>query len=789
MSTEQALYQASAKEVFDAGRTTTIHIQALGAHLLSEFAQAQRERTPTEERWLDDLRQHKGQYSSEETAHMTGASRVFVRKTRSKVKTVNSRVADMLFPASGQANWSITPTPIPTLSAQQQDKITAQLNQASQAGQPIEQAHVQDLINRLANEAAQAMATLISDQLTETRYRRESLKAINDCHIYGTGCLKGPIVARKARTTFKPDRNHQYRPQQELYIAPQVRHIPIWDIYPDMSSADLEGCRYLWQRHTMSAPDMAELAATPGFDAAIIRDYILAHPQGHSTHSTQTTASQAEIRRMGNRHSTTATTTHTYEVLERWGWLTGQELRQAGIHVSPERHHESFFSCIWMLASGEVIRAHLTDIDGSTYPYHFYHFDKDETNFFSEGIPAIMRDDQTMINAATRLLLDNAALSSGPMWEVTPSLLANSAASSLQDIHAWRIWLRNSQSPGQPAVRPIAIDGRLGDLQAIKAMFEAGADESTAIPRYMTGENPSAGAAGTASGMSMLMAAANIVIKDLITNWDEGITRPLIEAFYHWNMRHSSDDAIKGDYQISATGTTSLVAKEVRSRQLNEFATLVANPFDAPYIKRDALNRLRAQAHELPDIVKTEQEVEQEMQATQNDQAQAMQQQIMQMQLQEAQAKIQEAAARAQLDNARAQESLARAQAALAKADESAASADLMIAKKLDAAMEALYASLQAAGITLANPQTAPIADALLAEAGGLQTLRSAQAQMLQASNNTNDSNDTNNAATTAQTQAQEQAQIPSALGAHGAQPASGKHGIGKGIHTAQLGD
>lgn len=695
------VYGVVAAEVFTSDRDTAVDVQPLGAMLLGEYVRAKSDRQSTELRWLDDLRQYKGQYSDEEKKLMRGSSRAFVRKTRTKVKTVDARVADMLFPAGGQRNWNISPTPVPNLSAQQQQAVAQMLQAAEQSGKQIDDAAIKEAVDKVAKDAAQKMADLVHDQLTETRYRKEALKAMHDCHLYGTGILKGPMVDRKARTVFKKDESGAFKASSEYYVTPEIEHVTLWDAFPDMSSAELDNCRYFWQRHIMSAADLAELADRPGFKSASerIRTYLLAHPTGHTT----ALYSDSELRKIGNR--ITADIVHSgYEVLERWGWLTGEQLCQVGLGVEEGRKHESFFGCVWMLANGEVIRAHLANIDGTTWPYHFYHFDKDETSFFGEGLASIMRDDQQMINAATRMLLDNGALASGPMFEINPSLLSTSEAASLGDVHAWRIWLRNSQNPGQRAVVPVSIDGRLGDLQGIKSMFESNADETTAIPRYMSGENATSGAAGTASGMSMLMGAANIVIKDLITSWDEGVTRPLIEAMYRWNMKHSEDDAIKGDYQVAATGTSSLVAKEVRARQLNEFAAMTANPIDAPFIKRDVLNRMRAEANELADVVKTEQEVEQEMKAAQNDAAQAMQQQMMQAQLQEATAKAQEVAARAELQMARAKEALANV--------------ELTAAKKLDLTMEAMYAAMQAAGVAAQSRHIAPVADAMLQEAG-----------------------------------------------------------------------
>jgi hypothetical protein len=129
-----------------------------------------------------------------------------------------------------------------------------------------------------------------------------------------------------------------------------------------------------------------------------------------------------------------------------------------------------------------------------------------------------MRDDQTMMNAATRLMLDNAAITSGAMIEVATGLL-----SSMEDgteIEPWKVFMRNSANPGTPAVRAIELPSRLGDLSGLTDRFENNADEVSAIPRYMTVENVATGAGGTASGMSMLMGAANIMIKDLVSSWD-----------------------------------------------------------------------------------------------------------------------------------------------------------------------------------------------------------------------------------------------------------------------------
>ena len=109
-------YALAAKEAFAQEDGQPV-LAALGARLLMEFAQAEQDRTDTETRWLKDLRQYKGQYDPEVLALIgPKRSRAFVRKTRVKVKTVDSRVADLLFPAGNDKNYEVAPTPKPMVA-------------------------------------------------------------------------------------------------------------------------------------------------------------------------------------------------------------------------------------------------------------------------------------------------------------------------------------------------------------------------------------------------------------------------------------------------------------------------------------------------------------------------------------------------------------------------------------------------------------------------------------------------------------------------------------------------
>lgn len=681
---------AAAEQMAQPDTAPSAQVDALGSTLLAEFAQAELDRRQTEERWLSDLRQYKGQYDPAVLAKIgPNRSKAFVRKTRVKIKTIDSRVADLLFPAGTEKNWEIDTTPVPSVSPEQKSLVAQRLTQMAQ-GQPVPPEMVEEAILKMAKEAAKKMAKVIEDQLVEARYKDVAIKTVHSGHLYGTGVMKGPLVERKIRTRFVQQGN-SWIAKSETYVVPFVDYVPLWRFYPDMSATELDQCRYAYERHQMTKADLVDLSQRKSFNKERIINYIKSNPQGE----VKLRYFDNELRVIGERNSTQGNKAGTYEVLERWGWVDGLSLKDAGVAVPENRTHETFFSNVWLLPDGQIIKAVLQPINGVTWPYHMYYFDKDETSIFGEGIASIMRDDQTMINAATRMMLDNGGITSGPQLEVNPSLLAS--LDKVEEVFPWKIWLRNNSNPGTPAVRAIEMPSNLANLSGMADRFENNADETTAIPRYMSGENTSSGAAGTASGMSMLMGAANIVIKDLITSYDEGITRPFLQALYRWNMQFHKDNSIKGDFDVKARGAASLVAKEVRARQLNEFAAMTANEQDGPYIKRDALLRQRAEANELSEVVKTEDEVA----AEQNNQMAQMQQQAAMQQQQLVMAELAK-----------------KVEVLTAQAAKAMAEVDLIRAKAVSTKVEAVYAALQAGGTATAAPMTAPAGDEILRSSG-----------------------------------------------------------------------
>jgi hypothetical protein len=84
----------------------------------------------------------------------------------------------------------------------------------------------------------------------------------------------------------------------------------------------------------------------------------------------------------------------------------------------------------------------------------------------------------------------------------------------------------------------------------------------------------------------MLLGAASLNIKTVVKNLDDFLLKPLGESYFQWNMQFFEGDMdVKGDLEIKASGTNSLMQKEVRSQRLTMFLQTAQNPAVAPFVK------------------------------------------------------------------------------------------------------------------------------------------------------------------------------------------------------------
>jgi hypothetical protein len=97
----------------------------------------------------------------------------------------------------------------------------------------------------------------------------------------------------------------------------------------------------------------------------------------------------------------------------------------------------------------------------------------------------------------------------------------------------------------------------------------------------------------------MLMNAASGSIKTVIKNVDDYLLKPLGEGMFRFNMQFNFNPEIRGDLEVHARGTESLMANEVRSQRLMQFLQTASNPALAPFAKFNYIIREIAKSMDL----------------------------------------------------------------------------------------------------------------------------------------------------------------------------------------------
>lgn len=577
-------------------------MQVFGSRLQTLVDEQIGQRVEIEDRWVDDLRQYNGQYDSETAEKLKDRSSVFVNETRYKTNTGEARVSDLLFPTDDR-NWGIRPTPVPDIEQELDNKepINAQMPDGSQAT-------VGDQAEAMIDEARQkseAMEREIDDQLVEAQYAAKARDALHDAALFGTGIIKGPVVIGNVRKKWVEQDGSQVLTMEEVLEA-TVDYVSIWDFYPDMSATRYEDAEFVFERHYMTRRELRNLAKNPSFIQSEIEKLLKADPRSSSASASRIN----EIRSLSGLSGTYDES--RYEIWEYHGPIDKEDLEACGCDVS-ESPLEEYEGVVWF-CQGRVLKAVVNPMDNEERPYSVMIWERDDAAIFGYGIPYLMRDSQTVINAAWRMILDNAALSSGPQIVVNRQLV--SPADGNWALSPRKLWYTKDKNRSVNEVfGAFEINSHQAELGGIFEQAKRIIDEETAIPMIAQGEQ-GASVTQTASGMSMLMSNHNIVLRRTIKNFDDKVTTPLIRRFYDWNMQFNEKEEIKGDYKIDARGSGALMAKEIQSQNIMMLMQVAQSPAFAPLTDFPSLYRKAIQAMDIPadEVVKDDSQIQAEQQ-------------------------------------------------------------------------------------------------------------------------------------------------------------------------------
>jgi hypothetical protein len=265
----------------------------------------------------------------------------------------------------------------------------------------------------------------------------------------------------------------------------------------------------------------------------------------------------------------------------------------------PEEFEGELQANIWY-CNGKIIRLVLNPFKPAKIPYYAVPYELNPYSLAGVGVAENMDDTQTLMNGFMRMAVDNGVLSGNLVFEIDETNLVPGQDMS---VYPGKVFRRQGGAPGQALFGTKFPNVSQENLQMFDKARQL-ADESTGMPSFAHGQTGVSGVGRTASGISMLMNAASGSIKTVIKNIDDYLLAPIGKAFFNFNMQFDFDPEIRGDLEVNARGTESLMANEVRSQRLMQFMQIVSNPQLMPFAKMPYIIREIAKSMDLdPDKV------------------------------------------------------------------------------------------------------------------------------------------------------------------------------------------
>ncbi len=551
---------------------------ALGSNLYKQFCHWRDRKRKIEEQWLSNLRAYNSVYDAAiRSTFDPNGSQQYIGITRMKTTAAYARLVDIFFPATGHKFWGVKPTPYPTLNTEiwEHDELVDE-----ETDKPLSQ-------EEALGEVTKRMQVRIHDQLVENNADTLIRSAIKDACTFGSGIIKAGMV-RVERKKSWIEGVDEWEKVQEDHIIPGMTQPSPFDVYFDINANSVDSSIGSYERHILNKEEVRDLKGHAGFEEDVIDSLIADYPNGNHNRE------HHEIERQSLGNITHFGNSGYYEVLEYWGYIDGQKLRDAGYEVSAEELNKGYMANVWT-SGHKVLKLQIDESINKGKKYFVFPYEQIPNQLWGVGVPEIMMDSQDVLNTAFRRLLDDVAMT-GNQLEINVDRLDDRSVNNANKIKPWKIWYRSGGDEAYNAITVHKVPSIGGELIQIIEMVRNFIDDETNLPSLISGQTPQTKTPGaeTASGMSMLLGAAQVVIKTVVKNIDDYLVKPLITSYYNFNMEWSDDEEIKGDMNVDAMGSSILVAREVQVRSMNDFLTITANEFDMPLVKRPNILRKMA---------------------------------------------------------------------------------------------------------------------------------------------------------------------------------------------------
>jgi|GEM_PF-2622246 len=567
---------------------------ALSNYVQDIFNSFKESRLPWEAIWEECWYNFLGQYQpglnwKKKTEGAANRSRVFVKLTTLKCHTAHSKITDVLF-----GNGVEIPFEMKAINT---EKLS------------LDATKIKEIVKTSEDRLKDHFKAIDIHQVYDT--------SVLELAILGTAVLKGPIVEtqKKQRAVQRmvggipasevaPDVN-PYVIETYTETVPVIDPVPLWEYYVDLNAKTPAASIGEIHFQRLLPAQFRRFAYQGGY----IKENVLEAARRATTTDTD---DKRYVQLADNFTGERGAKDTRVSTLEFWGLVPAEMLADAGVELPDGTDLEDEIEALVVLGgNGIVVKACVNPIGHR--PFFVCPYKKRPHVIYGMGVAEAMRDSQKMINSSARMIIDNKALSGNGMVGVNIDRLDTKRMKNDFTVYSGKTWYVKGNVAPRDAVDSIAFTDVTSGLRELMELFERFSDEETGIPKYTNGEQNNF-LNKTASGMSMLMTQANINLKTVVKNIDIYWTEPIVEAFNSWFQNFAPMQGQPAlPIKTKATGTDSLIAKELKMENLMKFMQITASKEDAIFMDRTKLIKQVADILETRDVMRSDDEIKEIM--------------------------------------------------------------------------------------------------------------------------------------------------------------------------------
>lgn len=542
------------------------------ANVLNARLQQWDDARKTQELKLLDCYQDKLRIPRAEDTAGSGAARarktqgLFLGSTRNKIRAARAKITDALF-GNGQLPFDTSPS------------------------------------NEELAPFADVTEDVVTDILERIGFRDMLNDGVDTLATYGTGFIFGPFVRRETLHETVADSKAGIREDKYSFDLPYYSLGNTLDCYPDPEARRLcDGAGIFWvtmeSKHTIEAwkrdksyKNISEALIGPG-------------DNGQETGSDQARQMRGNLDYWYKNDR--------IKVARFFGKVPKRMLSGGASNTMAEADDGEMVDAVIIMAGGIIVKENKSPYEGM-HPAKRCAYEEEPHEMWGVGVAENNAPHQKVTNAAFRLFMEGKG-----MALLGTTAVDRSAFMPSEDFKKFpgKVYqLKPGLSPDQKkaAIQEFIQPDITGGWMDVMRVSEQMSDDDTGITKYTQGDD-SSNLNKTATGISMIMSASSLPIKEVIQHIDQDWIEKIVGEIVVWAIKYMSADTVtkihgeeagKKWEQIKAfgktsfiewkaTGTSSFMQKEVLANKVRAFADFaMSNPVTAPLIDpRELLNQV-----------------------------------------------------------------------------------------------------------------------------------------------------------------------------------------------------